>query len=88
MYTNYGMEIVRATEIAALTAARLQGLGNRDEILNSSRAAITKTLNRLAIDGTVSRNDRFQRRKETFQLPEKMGKGGPEMGLIHRPLTA
>ncbi len=27
MDTNYGMEIVRATEIAALTAARLQGLG-------------------------------------------------------------
>ena len=44
MNTNYGMEIVRATEIAALTAARLLGLGNQDDILNSTRKAIAKTL--------------------------------------------
>ena len=31
MDTNYGMEIVRATEIAALTAARLQGLGDHND---------------------------------------------------------
>ena len=87
MYTNYGMEIVRATEIAALTAARLQGHGDQDEILNSTRAAITKTLNRLAIDGTVI-NDRFKKRKDTFQLPKSIGQGGPEMDVMAIALEA
>ncbi len=87
MYTNYGMEIVRATEIAALTAARLQGHGNQDEILNSSRSAIAKTLNRLSIDGAVI-NDRFKKRPETFQLPRNLGQGGPEMDLMAVALEA
>src|SRR5512140_839607 len=87
MYTNYGMEIVRATEIAALTAARLQGHGNRDEILNSTREAITKTLNRLSIDGSVI-NDRFIKRKETVPFPRKLGQGGPEMDLMAVALEA
>ncbi|MGI9568440.1 MAG: fructose-bisphosphatase class II family protein, partial [Desulfobulbia bacterium] len=38
------MEIVRATEIAALTAARSQGLGDHRELLNQARSAIAKTL--------------------------------------------
>lgn len=75
MDTNYGMEIVRATEIAALTAARLQGLGNDEEILNKTRSAITKTLNRINIDGTVV-NDRFKGREGIYQLPQKIGSGG------------
>ena len=87
MYTNYGMEIVRATEIAALTATRLQGHGDQDEILNSTREAIAKTLNRLAIDGSVI-NDRFIKRKETFQLPPKLGQGGPEMEIMAVALEA
>ncbi|MDH4319454.1 MAG: fructose-bisphosphatase class II family protein [Desulfobulbaceae bacterium] len=81
MNTNYGMEIVRATEIAALTAARLQGLGNRNEILNTARAAIAKTLNRLPISGTL-KNDRFKRREKTVPLPDSLGQGGPEMDLM------
>jgi len=87
MYTNYGMEIVRATEIAALTAARMQGHGNQDEILNNTRGAITKTLNRLAINGTVI-NDRFIKRKETTPFPKHLGQGGPEMDLMAVALEA
>jgi len=81
MNKNYGMEIVRATEIAALTAARIQGLGNEDEILNSARAAITKTLNRLQIKGHLV-NDRFVKRKDTLKIPERLGEGGPDMDLM------
>lgn len=81
MNKNYGMEIVRATEIAALTAARIQGLGNEDEILNSARSAITKTLNRLQIEGHLV-NDRFTKRKETLKIPERLGEGGPDMDLM------
>lgn len=87
MDTNYGMEIVRATEIAALTAARLQGLGNKDKILNATRATISKTLSRLAIDGTIV-NDRFVLTENALQLPETIGKGGPEMELMVVALEA
>ena len=81
MNKNYGMEIVRATEIAALTASRIQGLGNEDEILNTARAAITKTLNRLQISGHIV-NDRFTNREGTIKIPECLGEGGPDMDLM------
>jgi fructose-1,6-bisphosphatase II len=81
MNKNYGMEIVRATEIAALTAARIQGLGNEDEILNTARAAMTKTLNRLQISGHII-NDRFTNREGTIKIPECLGEGGPDMDLM------
>lgn len=87
MDTNYGMEIVRATEIAALTAARLQGLGDHDHILNQARKAITKTLNRLHIDGCLV-NDRFTQRKDTYQLPARIGKGGEKTDIMAVALEA
>jgi fructose-1,6-bisphosphatase II len=81
MNVNYGMEIVRATEIAALSAARIQGLGDTDHILNYTREAFYKTLNRLHIDGTI-KNDRFVNRKNTYQMLRKIGRGGPKMDLL------
>ncbi len=81
MNINYGMEIVRATEIAALTAARYQGLGNRYDILNQARRAITKTLKRLMIDGKLV-NDRFAGRDDIIQIPQDLGQGGPKMDLM------
>ncbi|MEN8200290.1 MAG: fructose-bisphosphatase class II, partial [Thermodesulfobacteriota bacterium] len=87
MNINYGMEIVRATEIAALTAARIQGLGNQDDILNEARRAIAKTLNRLLIKGSVI-NDRFADREGIYSLPSSLGEGGPEMDLMVIALEA
>jgi fructose-1,6-bisphosphatase II len=87
MDTNYGMEIVRATEIAALTAARNQGLGDYIEILNTARSAIAKTLNRLGIDGNLI-NDRFQDRAEIIEMPKKIGRGGPNMNIMAIALEA
>jgi fructose-1,6-bisphosphatase II len=87
MNINYGMEIVRATEIAALTAARMQGLGNHDDILNQARLAIIKTLNRLMINGSVI-NDRFRDRGEICRLPDTLGEGGPDMDLMVVALEA
>ncbi len=87
MNTNYGMEIVRATEIAALTAARIQGLGDHIDILNQTRKAITKTLNRLAVEGTIV-NDRFLNRPEMYQLPTVLGAGGQKTDLMAIALEA
>ncbi len=87
MDINYGMEIVRATEIAALTAARLQGLGDHIDILNQTRKAITKTLNRLNIAGTLI-NDRFLLRPEAFQLPAVIGRGTEKSDIMAIALEA
>lgn len=87
MNKNYGMEIVRATEIAALTAARLQGLGNHTDILNQTRDAITKTLHRLNIRGNVI-NDRFSNRKDIVPLPEIIGSGEQQTDLMVVALEA
>lgn len=81
MNINYGMEIVRATEIAALTAAGHQGLGDSYDILNQARAAIIKTLDRLHIEGKM-RNDRFTNRNDIVQIPDSLGQGGPPMDLM------
>jgi fructose-1,6-bisphosphatase II len=81
MDINYGMEIVRATEIAALTAGRLQGLGNHNDILNKTRQAIAKTLSRLHIEGILI-NDRFSNRPDTYQLPSIMGQGGIKTDIM------
>jgi len=87
MNTNYGMEIVRATEIAALTAARIQGLGDHIDILNQTRKAIAKTLNRLTVEGTII-NDRFLNRPEMFQLPTVLGTGGQKTDIMTIALEA
>lgn len=87
MSTNYGMEIVRATEISALTAARMQGLGDSDDILGKSRKAITKILNRLNIEGNVL-NDRFCNAEHGITLPAMVGLGGPEMDIMAVALDA
>lgn len=87
MDTNYGMEIVRATEIAALTAARLQGLGDHRDILNQTRKAITKTLNRLPVEGGLV-NDRFCDRPGVVQLPTTLGRGGERTDIMTIALEA
>ncbi len=87
MNINYGMEIVRATEIAALTAARIQGLGNHDDILNQAREAMIKTLDRLMIKGRII-NDRFGSRDEICTLPKTLGQGGPDMDMMVVALEA
>lgn len=87
MNKNYGMEIVRATEIAALTAARIQGLGNSTEILNQSRDAIEKTLHRLNICGHLV-NDRFADYPDVLSLPENIGQGETNTDLMAVALEA
>ncbi len=84
---NYGIEIVRATEIAALTAARVQGLGNHNKILDSTREAMIKTLDRIFVNGHL-RNDRFSDSKEISKFPQIVGKGGPDVNIMAVALEA
>ncbi len=81
MDTNYGMEIVRATEIAALTAARQQGLGDNIAILNIARSAMIKALTGMSIDAMVV-NDRFQGHDSIIQMPKQFGSGEPQVDIM------
>lgn len=87
MNTNYGMEIVRATEIAALTAARIQGLGNHLEMLNETRRALITVLGRLPIKARVI-NDRFFNRVDSIQFPESIGSGSEQFDIMAIALEA
>ena len=87
MNKNYGMEIVRTTELAALTAARIQGFGSRDEILNTAREAMSKALNRLNVSCFI-KNDRFHYKDEIFPITDRLLSGRPDMDLMVIALEA
>lgn len=50
---NLGLDLVRATEAAALAAARWMGLGKPDEADNDATEAMFKTLNTLDMEGHI-----------------------------------
>ncbi len=50
---NTGLDLVRATEAAALAAARWMGLGLRQEADTAASAAMAKALEAVAIDGRI-----------------------------------
>ncbi len=87
MNNNYGMEIVRTTELAALSAGRLQGFGNKNEILNVAREAIATSLGRLNVS-CIIKNDRFSQREEIFPITDRFLPGSPAMDLMIVALEA
>ncbi|HEY62910.1 MAG TPA: class II fructose-bisphosphatase [Anaerolineae bacterium] len=50
---NLGLDLVRVTEAAALTAGRWMGLGNPDEANHWTSVAMANAFNTLAIDGHI-----------------------------------
>lgn len=50
---NTGLDLVRATEAAALAAARWMGLGRREEADQAATAAMVEALNSLEFDGRI-----------------------------------
>jgi len=53
LHRNTGLDLVRATEAAALSAARFMGLGLRDEANRAAAAAMARALNGLEINGRI-----------------------------------
>ena len=79
MDKNFGMELVRATELAALTAALHQGQGKPVELLNASRESLIRGLNRINVKGRLV-IDRLKG-EEFVQLPVEVGSGQVDMDL-------
>jgi len=81
------LEIVRVTERAAVSAARLRGRGQDKASDQAAVDAMRRELNRLPIDGTVVIGEGEMDEAPMLYIGEKVGtKGGPKVDIAVDPL--
>ncbi|MEI8144868.1 MAG: class II fructose-bisphosphatase [Alphaproteobacteria bacterium] len=81
------MELVRVTERAAVSAARLRGHGNEKAADQAAVDAMRRELNRLDIDGTVVIGEGERDEAPMLFIGEKVGtKNGPKIDIALDPL--
>ncbi|NTW02114.1 MAG: class II fructose-bisphosphatase [Oscillochloris sp.] len=68
LHRNTGLDLVRATEAAAISAARWMGLGRRDEADHAASEAILQALDKLEMDGRIALGE-----------DSRVGNGAPEL---------
>src|SRR5271163_1153759 len=82
MERNLALEVVRATEAAALAAARFIGKGDDRMADRSACEAMRKTLNTLAMDGKIVIGEGKEEDTEILYEGEIVGTGaGPEVDV-------
>src|ERR1700675_788997 len=81
------LEIVRVTERAAVSAARLRGRGQKDASDQAAVDAMRRELNKLPIDGTVVIGEGEIDEAPMLFIGEKVGnKNGPKVDIAVDPL--
>src|SRR6202051_1947161 len=82
------LEIVRVTERATVSAARLRGRGNEKEADQAAVDAMRRELDKLAIEGTVVIGEGERDEAPMLFIGEKVGsrKGGPKVDIAVDPL--
>src|SRR5262245_52106090 len=81
------MEIVRVTERAAVSAARLRGRGNEKAADQAAVDAMRRELNKLPIDGTVVIGEGELDEAPMLFIGEAVGnKSGPKVDIAVDPL--
>jgi len=81
------LEIVRVTERAAVSAARLRGRGNEKAADQAAVDAMRRELNKLPIDGTVVIGEGEMDEAPMLFIGEKVGnKNGPKVDIAVDPL--
>src|ERR1700730_2216396 len=81
------IEIVRVTERAAVSAARLRGRGNEKEADQAAVDAMRREMNKLPIDGTVVIGEGERDEAPMLFIGEKVGKkNGPPVDIAVDPL--
>ena len=81
------LEIVRVTERAAVSAARLRGRGNEKAADQAAVDAMRRELNKLPIDGTVVIGEGERDEAPMLFIGEKVGtKNGPKVDIAVDPL--
>src|ERR1700760_1191131 len=81
------LEIVRVTERAAVSAARLRGRGNEKDADQAAVDAMRRELNKLPIDGTVVIGEGERDEAPMLFIGEEVGsKHGPKVDIAVDPL--
>src|SRR5512134_3389753 len=81
------MELVRVTERAAVSAARLRGHGNEKAADQAAVDAMRRELNKLPIDGTIVIGEGERDEAPMLFIGEKVGtKAGPKVDIAVDPL--
>ena len=80
------LEIVRVTERAAVSAARLRGRGAEKKSDQAAVDAMRRELSTLPIDGTVVIGEGEMDEAPMLFIGEKVGAGGPAMDIAVDPL--
>jgi fructose-1,6-bisphosphatase II len=84
---NLGLDLVRATEAAALVAGRWMGLGNRDDPDREAGLAMLRTLDTLQMNGRLVVGEEGRRADVPFHSGAAVGAGnGPEMDVVADPI--
>ncbi|WP_322099639.1 class II fructose-bisphosphatase [Aquibaculum arenosum] len=86
MDRNLALEVVRATELAALAAARLMGRGDEKAADQAAVTAMRAGLNSLTIDGTVVIGEGERDEAPMLYIGERVGSGGPKVDIALDPL--
>src|SRR5262244_2783323 len=80
------LEIVRVTERAAVSAARLRGRGNEKEADQAAVDAMRREMNKLPIEGTIVIGEGERDEAPMLFIGEKVGKGGDRVDIAVDPL--
>ena len=87
MDRNLALEVVRVTEAAALSSARLMGRGDEKAADQAAVDAMRRAFNGLAIDGTVVIGEGERDEAPMLYIGEKVGTGeGPQVDIALDPL--
>ncbi len=77
MERNLGFDLVRATEVAALLAARWMGRGDREACDQAAVDAMRFVLDNIAMDGTVVIGEGEKDEAPMLYIGERLGTGSP-----------
>lgn len=89
MDRNLALEVVRVTEMAAISAARLMGRGSKDESDQAAVDAMRRAFDALHISGTVVIGEGERDEAPMLFIGEKVGRaepGAPEVDIALDPL--
>jgi fructose-1,6-bisphosphatase II len=84
---NTGLDLVRATEAAAISAGRWMGLGRRDEANDAAEQAMAATLDLLDINGHIVIGEEARSKaKSGLVSGRRVGRGGPPVDVVVDPV--
>ena len=87
MDRDLALEMVRVTEAAALSSARLMGRGDNEKADQAAVDAMRRTLNSISFDGTVVIGEGERDEAPMLYIGEKVGSGtGPKVDIALDPL--